>query len=627
MSISPRSKILLFDISTVVAAWILAWLARFNFEMPAQVYVEACLSALPIVVSVQAVIAWRFGLYRGLWRFASLPDLWNIVRAVVVGSVLIALGLFLVNRLHDVPRSVIILYPIFLVFAQGGPRLIYRVWKDRGFHIKAKSNAARVIIVGGGNGGEMLVRDMLREGNYVPVGFVDDNNKLARSNIHGVPVLGTVEELPEVVARRDVDMLVIAIPSATSAQMRRIVEACERARKPFRTVPQLQDMLSGQAGLATLREVSLEDLLGRDKVELEWDAIQASMAGSIVLVSGGGGSIGSELCRQIARLGVSRLVVFDSSEHNLYLIERELRSKFPHLEVVAVLGDVSDRAAVSNVFEHHRPGLVFHAAAFKHVPILQQQVREAVRVNVAGTCVMAECADTYQADVFVLISTDKAVRPSSVMGATKRVAELACVNLNLPSKTRFITVRFGNVLGSAGSVVPLFRQQIAEGGPVTVTHPEARRYFMTIPEACQLILEAGTVGHGGEIFVLDMGQPVTITYLAEQLIRLSGHVPGDDIEIVYSGLRPGEKLSEELFLDDETLSKTAHEKLLLAQHVAVDSDRVAEVLRQLLDNLGSFDATRLSGLIAELVPEMSLSNSDNSDPKQPNVVPISRVNQ
>jgi FlaA1/EpsC-like NDP-sugar epimerase len=622
MSVSPRIKVILHDLVAIALAWIAALFARFNFELPPQELLVPTLTALPLALCVQAVMSWRFGLYRGLWRFASLPDLWNIIRAAALGTVTIGIILVLINRLEGIPRSVLILYPFFLVFLLGGPRLLYRVWKDRSIGLRNLNPETQVVIVGGGAGGEMVVRDMLREGSYIPIGIVDDDESLVRSRIHGVPVLGKIEDLPQIVERHGIDTIVIAIPSATNAQMRHIVDACEKTGKPFRTLPPLHDMVSGRVSIQALREVSIDDLLGRDKVVLDWTLIQSEIAGKSVMVSGGGGSIGSELCRQVASLGAACLIVFERSEHNLYLIEKELRDTHPHLNLHAVIGDVCDHVAVENVFHRFKPELIFHAAAYKHVPILQSQVREAVRNNVFGTAEMIEAACRHGTASFVLISTDKAVRPSSVMGATKRLAELLCECRNRTSKTKFLTVRFGNVLGSAGSVVPLFTEQIAAGGPVTVTHPEARRYFMTIPEACQLILQAGAAGSGGEIFVLDMGEPVNITYLAEQMIRLSGRDPGVDIKIIYTGLRAGEKLSEELFHETEALTPTSHGKLLLAQHAEVDPKALDALVSELNAATDAFNQEKVEDLLRQAIPE--LVGEGEADTAAANVVSFTR---
>ncbi len=606
MSVTPRFKIIVHDLVAIALAWMLALFARFNFALPPPQHLHAGELALPVVLVVQAALAWRFGLYRGLWRFASLQDLWNIIRAAVLGTVCIGLSLFLISRLVNIPRSMFVLYPLFLVALLGGPRLAFRLWKDHSFNLRSVTAATRVLVVGGGEGGEGVVRDMLRDGSYLPVGIVDDDARLARSRIHGVPVLGRIADIPAIVQRRDTDIIIIAIPSASSAQMRHIVELCEASGKPFRTLPQLHDMVSGRATMNAMREVKIDDLLGRDKVVLDWQRVQSSLAGKVVLVSGGGGSIGSELCRQVVALGVERLVVFEQSEHNLYLIERELRGAFPLRQLEFVLGDVCDRAAVEHVFQRFKPALVLHAAAYKHVPILQSQAREAVRNNVFGTLEMVEAAERHGSATFVLISTDKAVRPSSIMGATKRLTELLCETRKRRAATRYITVRFGNVLGSAGSVVPLFQSQIAAGGPLTVTHPEARRYFMTIAEASQLILQAATVGSGGEIFVLDMGEPVNITYLAEQMIRLSGREPGVDIKIEYTGLRPGEKLNEELFLDAEKLTPTPHHKIRLAQHVEVEPRQLADLLSALARAVETFDEAAIERLLRQAVPDLEV---------------------
>jgi len=564
--ISNRTQVILHDLAAIVIAWMLAFTARFNFELPPPLYIHAGLQALPLVIVVQALVARHFGLYKGLWRFASLPDLWNIIRAVVLGALVIGVGLFVISRLEGIPRSVLVLYPVFLTLLLGGPRLAYRLWKDHTLSLRNITGSERVLVLGAGSGGEKIIREMLQGGDYVPIGLVDDNPALTKSRIHGVSVLGTVRELPALARRHDVDLLIIAVPSATSAEMQHLVEWCEKAGRPFRTLPRARDLVAGRVALDAMRNVAIEDLLSRDTVSFDWRTIQQVLAGKAVLVTGGGGSIGAELCRQVARLGVSRLVVLDQSEYGLFQIERELRGTFPHVDLACVLGDVGDQAFVAGVFERYKPRVVFHAAAYKHVPILEQQVRAAVLNNIVGTHVVADVALAQGCEAFVLISTDKAVKPSSIMGASKRFTELLCETKSRQAATRFITVRFGNVLGSAGSVVPLFKRQIEAGGPVTVTHPDATRYFMTIPEACQLILQAATAGRGGEIFVLDMGQPVNITYLAEQLIRLSGRVPGRDIAIVYTGLRPGEKLQEELFHADENLTPTPHPKLLLAQH-------------------------------------------------------------
>jgi FlaA1/EpsC-like NDP-sugar epimerase len=412
----------------------------------------------------------------------------------------------------------------------------------------------------------------------------------------------------------DIDLIVLALPSATSVQMRRLIRLCDKTGIPVRTLPPMNRLMSGQVTLNQLREVSIDDLLGREPVKLDWQAIESELHSKKVLVSGAGGSIGSELCRQIARLEPSRLILLDNSEFNLYSIEMEVQKNFPGLEISRCLNDVVDRSAMEKIFEQFRPEVVFHAAAYKHVPMLEDQIREAARNNVLGTRVMAEMADQYGCEAFVMISTDKAVNPANVMGTSKRAAEIFCQNLNQRSQTRFVTVRFGNVLGSAGSVVPLFKQQIEAGGPVTVTHREITRYFMTIPEACQLILQASVMGAGGEIFVLDMGESVKISFLAEQMIRLSGKVPHEDIDIVYTGLRPGEKLFEELFHEKEALQSTPHEKILLARYREFDWQRLTGMLDGLAIACSTYNEEELRSLLAELVPEWSGYRAERSQP-------------
>jgi len=431
---------------------------------------------------------------------------------------------------------------------------------------------------------------------------VDDDPNKKGSEIHGVRVRGRCEQIPRLVEKLEVEIILIAVPSATDKQMRRIVEICEGTGVPFLTLPSMQEMLSGQMS-GHLREVSIEDLLGRAPIKLDRTGIQAHLGGKRVLVTGGGGSIGSELCKQIAQFSVAELIVFERCEFNLYQIERALRRSFPGLRLSAILGDVTDKPAVEQVISRYRPEVIFHAAAYKHVPLLEYQVRQAVQNNVLGTYTVAEAAIAAETDEFVLISTDKAVAPENVMGATKRAAEVLVQSLNGVAGTRFINVRFGNVLDSAGSVVPLFREQIRAGGPVTVTHPDITRYFMTIPEACQLIMQAATIGKGGEVFVLDMGDPVKISYLAEQMIRLSGKRPGQDIRIEYVGLRPGEKISEELFNGHERPTPTEHSKLLLAHPLTVDHRMARKAVIELAEACRSFDEAAILHKLKLLVPE------------------------
>ncbi len=600
--IHPRLAVVLHDLAMVWIAWTAIASLRWSFE-PERPDFDMFGPEVLLVLAAQGLIFWITGLYKGLWRFASLPDLWNILRAAVLGALAIAVTLFVYNRLATVPRTVLVAYPFALAVLLGLPRLAYRYWKDNRLDFISRSPVMRVLVLGAGRAGDALVRDLLRENRYRPVGILDDNPQIRGARIHGVPVLGALEHLPELARETAAQMLLIAMPSASSAQMQRVVGLCEATDLPFRTMPRLADVVAGRSSFGELKEVAIEDLLGREPVQLDWTAIRTGLSGKRVLVTGGGGSIGSELCRQVARLGAASLTILELSEYNLYRIEQELRREFPDLLLDARIGDCGDVPGCERVFANARPQIVFHAAAYKHVPLLQEQVREAFRNNVLGTKVVAEAADRHGVECFVLISTDKAVNPSSIMGACKRAAEIYCQNFAAQSHTRFITVRFGNVLDSAGSVVPLFREQIRAGGPVTVTHPEITRWFMTIPEACQLILQAAVLGNGGEIFALDMGEPVKISYLAEQMIRLAGKQPGRDIAIAYTGLRAGEKLFEELFHPLENYQSTAHAKIFLAQPRSMAWSLLTTLLRQSELAVLDYDEDLLRRILAQLLPE------------------------
>ncbi len=599
---SPTTAFL-HDLLMVPAAWILGYWVRFNFSIIPPEYLSGALLWLPLAIFIQTSAFIYFGLYRGDWRFASLPDMVRIFKAVLVGTLVCLAVISLTTRLNNVPRTIFPFYAITLIGLLGTPRFFYRWLKDHKLYLK---EGTRVLIVGAGRAGEMLVRDLLRdpERSLFPVGFLDDDIRKRGIEIHGIRVLGLCKQIPELVEKMGVELVLLAVPSARSHQMRHLVELCESTGIPFRTLPCMKDLVAGRISVNNLREVSIEDLLGRDPVRLDMQAIQAELSDRCVLISGGGGSIGTELCRQVVRLNPTKLVLLDNSEFNLFRIESELRQIFPETRIQAVLGDVADEAAVEHLFQTQRPDIVYHAAAYKHVPILESRVREAIRNNVLGTRNMALAADRHGCDAFVLISTDKAVNPANIMGASKRIAEIFCQNFDQHSATRFITVRFGNVLGSDGSVVPLFKAQIMAGGPVTVTHPEMMRYFMTIPEASQLILQAESMGRGGEIFVLDMGEPVSITYLAEQMIRLSGNEPGKDIDIVYTGLRPGEKLFEELFHEKEKLEGTRHEKILLSRHRKMDWNCLNGVIATMESACETYDEETLLGSINMLVPEL-----------------------
>jgi len=609
--IHPRLAVVGHDLAMVWIAWTAITSFRWSFEIW-RPDLGMFGPEIWLVLAAQGAVFWVTGLYKGLWRFASLPDLWNILRAAALGALAIAVTLFLYNRLETVPRTVLVVYPLLLAVLLGLPRLAYRYWKDSRLDFLSRSPAMRVLVLGAGRAGDALVRDLVRENRYRPVGILDDNTQIRGARIHGVPVLGALDQLPELARETAAQMVLIAMPSANSAQMQRVVGFCESSGLPFRTMPRLADVVAGRSNFGELKEVAIEDLLGREQVQLDWTAIRAGISGKRVLVTGGGGSIGSELCRQVARLGATALTIYEISEYNLYRVEQELRREFPDLLLDARIGDCGDAVACERAFRLARPQVVFHAAAYKHVPLLQDQLREAFRNNVIGTQIVAEAADRHGTECFVLISTDKAVNPSSVMGACKRAAEIFCQNFASQSHTRFITVRFGNVLDSAGSVVPLFRDQIKAGGPLTVTHPEITRYFMTIPEACQLILQAGVLGRGGEIFALDMGEPVKIAYLAEQMILLAGKQPGRDIHIAFTGLRAGEKLFEELFHPLENYQATTHAKIYLAQPRSMGWGLLSTLLRQADLAVRDYDEDVLRRVLDQLLPEFETRTPDTA---------------
>ncbi|MGY6519713.1 MAG: polysaccharide biosynthesis protein [Lysobacteraceae bacterium] len=601
---APRLLVVLHDLAMVWLCWVGLNLLRFSYQPDPPAFPFFSLEILTVLV-LQGLVFWRVGLYKGLWRFASLPDLANILKATVLGAVAIGMALFLFfDRAFLVPRAVLLAYPLGLMVLLGAPRLLYRAWKDadHGGHRNGEPGM-RVLILGAGRAGEALVRDLNRDARYMPIGFLDDDPFLRGSRIHGVPVLGNLDDVIRIGHETASQMLIIAMPSVGSEQMHRVLTLCEQSKLPFRSVPRIQDVLDGRVLPGELQEVPIEDLLGRKPVSGDWQRMGNWLEGRSVLVTGAGGSIGGELCRKCARLGVRRLVLVELSELALCNISQDLRRSFPSLELVPMLGNCGDAALMKYALAQDSVDAVFHAAAYKQVPLLETEVREAMLNNVLATEVAARCAVEAGVGTFVLISTDKAVDPVNVLGATKRLAEMVCHTLSESSDTRFVTVRFGNVLDSAGSVVPLFRDQIRAGGPVTVTHPEVTRYFMTIPEACQLIMEASAMGMKESIFTLDMGTPVQIKTLAEQMIRVAGKQPGRDIHIVYTGLRPGEKLHEALFHPEEKYQPTSHPKVLEAVPREVNSATVVSSLKLARDAVARYDLARIAQILRTSVPE------------------------
>lgn len=570
--------IILHDLLVAVLAWLVAYWLRFNLTLPVQ-FEAAALSTLLWVVPLQGAVFWAFGLYRGIWRFASLPDLKRILLAVGLAALLVPVVLVLFRVEAVVPRSVLIIDPLLLVAMMGGSRLAYRAWKEHRLASMLHPSSKPVLVAGAGSAADFLLRELARNpAGFHVVGLLDDDRGKQGRQVQGLPVLGRLDEISEWAKKKGVDDVVLALPSAAHEVRKRIAQACAEACLNVMTIPSLEDLVAGRVSVSSLRKIELDDLLGRDPVALDDSGLHRLLTGKTVMVTGAGGSIGSELCRQIARFAPAKLVLFELSELALYAMEQELPQRFPGVPLVPVIGDVKNAVWVNRVMAAHRPDVVFHAAAYKHVPLMENaNAWEALRNNVLGTQVVAAAAQAQGAGKFVMISTDKAVNPTNVMGATKRLAEMVCQSMQQANGTRFVSVRFGNVLGSSGSVIPKFQKQIEAGGPVTVTHPEITRYFMSIPEAAQLVLQAGLMGEGGEIFVLDMGEPVKIVDLARLMIRLSG-ADETRIRIAYTGLRPGEKLYEELLADDESTLPTPHPKLRVAKARIADAEWCAACL-------------------------------------------------
>ncbi len=592
-----RLSQLTIDVVVLSLAFAVAFLIRFDWRPPADILGRVALTA-PYVVLGEYLVLVAFGVPKFSWRYIGLREVWRILTAAILANVLLLWTRIALGELqHDfgylrhgvIPLGVLAVNFILMFLGIAGVRVARRIL---GEHRDSVRNAKRArvrepvptMLVGAGSGGVLMSKEILLNPDIglSAVGFVDDDRAKKGMVINGVPVVGTTERLPELCERYGAKQVLITMASVPGESIRRIARLAEQAELPVKIIPGLYQIASGRVEITRIRPVAIEDLLRRAPVELDDEEIAAGLGGKTVLVTGAGGSIGSEICRQVAQYHPARLLLAERAENNLFQIHRELVHDYPQLNVVPLIADVTDADRMGEIFTAHRPSAVFHAAAHKHVPMMEWNPGEAVKNNVFGTKTVADLAHEHGAECFVMISTDKAVNPSSVMGATKRMAEIYVQALDAESSTRFVTVRFGNVLGSAGSVIPIFREQILKGGPVTVTHPDMTRYFMTIPEACQLVLQAGSMGRGGEIFILDMGEPVKIVDLARDLIRLSGLRPDVDVEVAFTGVRPGEKLFEELSTDGENADKTRHPKIFVGRHA---SEPLVEV-RRWLDALG-----------------------------------------
>ncbi|WP_044957295.1 polysaccharide biosynthesis protein [Butyrivibrio sp. LC3010] len=597
--------ILVADALSVVAAHLLSLLVRFDFkyrEIP-QIYTDNILYMLPIATLTTLAVYYVFRLYHSIWRFASLTEVYRIIGAYFV----IAILLFTENRIEriNLPRSCMFMGIILNLIFCMGIRFSYRIFRGSVFRINPKDRElierANVMIIGAGAAGRELITDLKLDKRYKVRVIIDDNKTTWGRYLGGIKIGGGRNSITELCEKYDIDRIIFAIPSASDKDRREILNICKETGCKLQTVPGLTQIVSEEVSVSRLRDVNLEDLLERDEVRVNNSEILEAISDKVVMVTGGGGSIGSELCRQIAAANPKLLIIFDIYENNAYDIEQELKRKYPDLKVEALIGSVRNTDRINNVLKQYRPDIIFHAAAHKHVPLMEKSPNEAVKNNIFGTYKTALAAAKYGVKRFLLISTDKAVNPTSFMGASKRVCEMIVQMMNRKSSgTIFAAVRFGNVLGSNGSVIPLFKQQIAEGGPVTVTHKDIVRYFMTIPEAVSLVLQASYYATGGEIFILDMGKPVRIDDMARNLIKLSGYKPDEDIEIVYTGLRPGEKLYEELLMDDEGKEKTANNMIYIGHPIDMNDSEFEEKLR-MLDEASKKDSAEVKSMVADIV--------------------------
>jgi FlaA1/EpsC-like NDP-sugar epimerase len=621
--------ILTIDLLLLSISWVAAYAIRFEFEIPVK-FIDEMLVLLPVAVATKIACLYVFDVYRGMWRFTGVNDLLGIIKAVSLSALLIIVWALLIYRFKNVPRSVVFIDWGFNILLISGTRMAIRLFFQKyvptnpiltltpltGSQSLAYKHPKKLLILGAGNCGEKILREIHDNPqlNYTVVGFLDDAPGKIGRKIHGVSVRGIIGDIAFVAEKTGAEEILIAIPSASAGEMRRIASLCKKSGLRFKTVPSYGELIGGRVSINTVREVAYRDLIGRETVKLDEDLIGSYLSGRDVLVTGAGGSIGSELCRQICRFDPKTIILFERSESPLYEIDLELRRDCHGPTIVPVLGDIRDKDHLRKVFESMRPQSVFHAAAYKHVPMLEIQPWNALDNNITGTLNLVDVAHEFGAERFVLVSTDKAVRSANVMGATKRIAEMIALNRNgcEASRTRFMAVRFGNVIGSVGSVAPLFKNQIESGGPVTVTHPDVTRYFMTIREASQLILQAGAMGEGGEIFILDMGTPVKIVDMARDLIRLSGFEPDVDIKIEFIGLRPGEKLYEELITDDENAQPTPHPKILMIRGSSCDLDLLNEKIQDLSSLVQSQDPLRIRSKLREIVPDYTPTDSNGA---------------
>ncbi|MGF7057757.1 polysaccharide biosynthesis protein [Brassicibacter mesophilus] len=607
--------LVILDVILINLAFYLAFYLRFEGNIPIE-HFQKYLDNILILTVIKIAIFAYFKLYKSLWKYASVEELIQIVVASFVANAGVLSFLF-IKQTH-LPRSIYIIVGMLDVILIGGVRFSYRaLTRMKSNEIKRTTDEKRVMIIGAGDAGAMVIKELKNHTqlNSRPVAIIDDDYKKEGQRINGVPVLGQRLDIASVAHKMKIDEIIIAIPSASKSDIRKIVEECKRTKCKLKILPGMFELIDGKVSIKEIRDVQIEDLLGRDEVNLNTEEISEYIRNKRILVTGGGGSIGSELCRQIAKFNPSELCILDIYENNVYDLQNELRRKYKDLNLKVIIASVRDKDRIHEVMKDIRPDVVFHAAAHKHVPLMEDNPKEAIKNNVFGTLNTAQAADKYGVKRFVMISTDKAVNPTNIMGASKRICEMIIQSIDRQSKTEFVAVRFGNVLGSNGSVIPLFKKQIIEGGPVTLTHPDIIRYFMTIPEAAQLVIQAGAMAKGGEIFVLDMGEPVKIIDLARDLIRLSGFEPDTDIPIKVVGLRPGEKLYEELLLDEEGIESTGHKKIFIGKPTFTDYKLLLKSIQTLSDMILTCKDNDVKDYIKQMVPTYI---TDNNSHKQNN---------
>ncbi len=617
-----RPMIVIAHIIAFAASLMLSFLVVQNMQFRAE-WLELYPALLMLFLIIKLPVFGLFKQYRGWWRYVGISDLLGIFGASLVSTFIIVVLWFAIGNIPAVrislpsglerPAEGVCIADMFAtVFMLGGLRIIIRLYFEE-FRTAEAGRLKRFLIVGAGNAGEALLREILRMPvtQYDVVGLIDNDSVKQGTHIHGIPILGTVEQMPEICEERKIEEIAIAMPSASPQQLRRVIQVCEGTKIRFRIVPSITDIASGKLRVSQIRDVDINDLLGREAVKLDMDQIEAFAKDKTILVTGAGGSIGSEMCRQLCNFNPKLLLLVEQAENPLFYIERELRKQFTAVNIEAIICNITDKIRVDEILGDYKPQVIIHAAAHKHVPLMELNAKEAIKNNILGTQIVADAADNYNAANFVMISTDKAVNPTSIMGSSKRIAEMYIQDLSRTSETHFVTVRFGNVLGSDGSVVPIFKKQIAEGGPVTVTHPEMKRYFMTVPEASQLVLQAASMGKGGEIFVLEMGEPVKIVDLARELITLSGFRPGEDIEMIFTGPRSGEKLFEELSIEGEDMQRTRHPKISIWKNIPMDRERLRVSIDELVNIAKTRTYSEITRKIKELVPEYTGGNNNS----------------